>query len=535
MKWKNEIGLLLLSMLLFLPFLGSVHLFDWDEINFAESAREMLITENWFQVQINFEPFWEKPPLFFWLQVLSMKLFGINEYAPRFPNAIAGIIAIQVMYGIGKKWHGKLFGLLWAFLYLGSFLPHLYFKSGIIDPWFNLFIFLSIYYLYLTIEHGEYKRHRNAALAGLFSGMAILTKGPVGFLLLLLTFLVWWVFNRFKKPAPLSAISIFALSTLIVSSMWFGFETLQNGPWFLVEFFNYQLDLFLHPVAGHKQPFFYHFLVVLIGCFPMSVLALPAFKFGFVGDSFQLSKWMKYLFWVVMILFSIVTTKIVHYSSMAYLPLSYLAALYVYKLIKSRRHIPAWQNIWLLLQGGLLSLAIAAVPIAVMTKARWSSGVTDAFARGNLSAPAEVMGWEWIVGIAYLILVIVSFFVIKRKLLKGLSILLVGTAFTLFLTMRLIVPMIESLSQRSAIAFFEEQQGKDVYLKTYGYKSYAHYFYGRITPENAHSMPDQGLTATNKPIMISCKITKEDKFRARYPNALRLYDKGGFVFYMIEN
>ncbi|MDP4686851.1 MAG: glycosyltransferase family 39 protein, partial [Salibacteraceae bacterium] len=101
---KDRLILLVYSALLFVPFLGAVHLFDWDEINFAESAREMLLTGNWFQVQINFEPFWEKPPLFFWMQVLSMKAFGINEFAARFPNAICGIVTLQVLFSIGLKW-----------------------------------------------------------------------------------------------------------------------------------------------------------------------------------------------------------------------------------------------------------------------------------------------------------------------------------------------------------------------------------------------------------------------------------------------
>ena len=45
--------------MLFIPFLGQVHLFDWDEINFAESAREMLLTKDFLTVQIDFKPFWE--------------------------------------------------------------------------------------------------------------------------------------------------------------------------------------------------------------------------------------------------------------------------------------------------------------------------------------------------------------------------------------------------------------------------------------------------------------------------------------------
>ena len=56
--------ILCVAALAFVPFLGSAPLFDWDEINFAESAREMIVSGNYFQVQINYQPFWEKPPLF---------------------------------------------------------------------------------------------------------------------------------------------------------------------------------------------------------------------------------------------------------------------------------------------------------------------------------------------------------------------------------------------------------------------------------------------------------------------------------------
>ena len=65
---KNKILILniliaLAGALLFIPGIGSARLFDWDEINFAESAREMIVTGDWFNVQINFESFWEKPSL----------------------------------------------------------------------------------------------------------------------------------------------------------------------------------------------------------------------------------------------------------------------------------------------------------------------------------------------------------------------------------------------------------------------------------------------------------------------------------------
>ena len=68
---------------------ASVHLFDWDEINFAECAREMIAAKQYFLVTINYLPFWEKPPLFIWMQALSMKVFGVSDYAARLPNAFA--------------------------------------------------------------------------------------------------------------------------------------------------------------------------------------------------------------------------------------------------------------------------------------------------------------------------------------------------------------------------------------------------------------------------------------------------------------
>ena len=101
-----------LAGILFIPFLGYVHLFDWDEINFAEISREMLVLRNYTSANINFLPFWEKPPLFFWLQSASMNVFGVNEFAARLPNAICGMITLPVLYQIGAKLYDRKFGLI---------------------------------------------------------------------------------------------------------------------------------------------------------------------------------------------------------------------------------------------------------------------------------------------------------------------------------------------------------------------------------------------------------------------------------------
>jgi len=141
----------LVGAVVYIPFLGSTHLFDWDEVNFAESAREMIVTGDFLSVQINFQPFWEKPPLFLWMQALSFMAFDSfsgqsdisMEFAARFPNAIIGIFTLWTLYAIGKKTWNANFGNLWAFSYLVAVTPHVYASSGIIDPLFNLLIFLE--------------------------------------------------------------------------------------------------------------------------------------------------------------------------------------------------------------------------------------------------------------------------------------------------------------------------------------------------------------------------------------------------------
>jgi len=101
--------LLLLLLLLLFPGLGWSPLFDWDEVNFAEISREMIATGDWLRPQIDFAPFWEKPPFFFWLQALSFSGLGVGEYAARLPNALCGILTALTLYGMGKQRRGARF------------------------------------------------------------------------------------------------------------------------------------------------------------------------------------------------------------------------------------------------------------------------------------------------------------------------------------------------------------------------------------------------------------------------------------------
>ena len=527
------------AIFFFIPFLGSVHLFDWDEINFAESAREMIVTGNYSRVQIDFHPFWEKPPLFFWVQVFSMKIFGVTEFAARLPNAIIGILTLITFYFLGKSMHEEKFGLIWALAYLGSFLPHIYFKSGIIDPFFNFFIFLGIVFLAKSIKRSdENKGFIYALLGGISIGLATLTKGPVGLLIAGISVAVYWITMRFTKISNWKNILVFALSCLFITSLWFGPEMIRNGPWFFREFIKYQADLFLNPVAGHSGPIYYHFLIVFLGCFPISVLALPVF-FSKKADSHDegtyFLKWMLILFWVVMILFTIVKTKIVHYSSLAYFPLSYMAAFFIYELLNKRAELKNYL-LWILgFTGTIFSIILIALPLSAIHKSLIIPFIKDDFAIGCFNSPVKWSGNEYLIGVLYLLFIFITLIILKRKhFFSGVITLFYATAFCIFFYLIAVVPKIEGYSQAPAINFYKSISGQDVYVATIGFYSYAPYFYFQKMPGGNIECSNKDWLLNgpiDKPVYLVAKLTGKKLFDNR-TDCILLKQEGGFLFYL---
>ncbi len=534
-----------ISFAFFVPFLGAVHLFDWDEINFAESAREMLVTGNYMRVQINFEPFWEKPPLFIWLQALSMHLFGVNEFAARLPNALCGIITLLVLFFIGRQLYDERFGLFWAMAYFGSFLPHFYFKTAIIDPVFNLFIFLGVYCFFLasTLDESSslWQRRKYLVLSGAFIGLGILTKGPVALLVSGLSGVIYTLisFYRFRRwVLTLADAILFGAVALVVSSLWYGLETVQHGWWFLWSFISYQIGLFREPVAGHGQPFYYHFVVLLFGVFPASFIALPAFRRAAADrdtpSSFALL--MIILFGVVLTIFSISTTKIAHYSSLCYFPLTFLATHQIYQVLSGKAVWRTSASVACAVFGGLVALLLMLFPIVISHPSWILPFITDELVRAVLQSPVAWSGYEWLIGAAYFVLVMFSVWLLwQQKFEFGFGTLFLSSAMTLHCFTLFIAPKVEAYTQAEPIRFYQSLQDEDCYIVT-GYKSYAPYFYARLRPNQSPSTLDHEWLATGpitKPAYFVAKLDGA-KWYEQFPELKVIKRSGGYVFFKRE-
>ena len=533
-----QLAIIVIAFLLFIPFIGNLHLFDWDEINFAESAREMIVSGNYLSVQIDYVAFYEKPPLFIWMQVLSMKIFGVNEFAARFPNSIAGIITLLVFFNIGKRLFNQKFALIWLMVYIGSILPFLYFKSGIIDPWFNLFIFLGIYFFILYSSENTKKPFLMVFYSAVFIGLGILTKGPVALLLFGLTAFIYMILNKkYKQFINIKVIGIYAITLTFVGGFWFILQILTGNYGIIADFIEYQIRLFSEKGAGHGGFPFYHFVVLFFGVFPASIFALKAFKKTKSINSNQkiFKQWMLILFWVVLILFSIVNTKIVHYSSMCYFPLSFLATLVIFNILEDNSKFNKWIKVILAFVAVLFGSIVIALQYFVKYKDEIIAKglINDEFAVANLQAEVYWSGFEFLIGVFLIISVFLSLFLIKNKRNQILGIFVSSLIFV-NLVLFIIVPRIEKYSQNAAISFYKEIAKEDCYVTTYYFKSYAQYFYTKKSySKKADTYNFAWLTTgkIDKPVYIVCKNTGAKKFEERYTNFKKIKSKNGFVFF----
>jgi 4-amino-4-deoxy-L-arabinose transferase-like glycosyltransferase len=277
---------------------------------------------------------------------------------------------------------------------------------------------------------------------------------------------------------------------------------------------------------------------VLIGCFPASLLI---FRFRNREQKQEKAllfrKMMIASLLVILIVFTIVKTKIVHYSSFTYLPIGYLAASTIYGVIHNSAYLKKWQELGLLVLGLIWSALFIALPL-IGNNIEWIRPLLskDAFALANTQALVKWNTADVLPGVLFLGAVIISFVWIKQqKYQKAFILLIFSSIAAIQVLLTLFTPRIEQYSQHAAIEFFKSLKDQKVYVKTLGYKSYAQYFYARVRPGNNVLSKDESwlLTgAVDRPVYFVSKNTYTRDLMNVYGTYLEiLYEKNGYVFY----
>ena len=171
--------LVALTALLHLGTIGSGDLYSETEGQYAGAAREMVETHQWLLPTNDGIPRLQKPPLLYWLIIISFKLFGINGAAARLPIAIAIVASVTLTFLIGEKltdyWRGFMAGLMYL-SFCGTFLLG---RIVMPEPLVSAFIAGAIF---CGVCGYQRRRHRWAWFAGFWicSAFACLTKGLLG-------------------------------------------------------------------------------------------------------------------------------------------------------------------------------------------------------------------------------------------------------------------------------------------------------------------------------------------------------------------
>lgn len=218
---------------------------------------------------------------------------------------------------------------------------------------------------------------------------------------------------------------------------------------------------------------------------------------------------------------------------MTYAPLSFLAALTLYKYgIGAIRPSRLLNSIYLIV-GLIIGIAIMAVPIIIYNKESLFPLMNDPFAVASLKNAVAWSGYEFLIGIFFLAGVVVSYLLLVKQKWERLSMVITANmGITLLLVLFFILPKIESFTQGPNITFLESIQGEECYVESYGYKSYAQYYYADQPYGLKEARKDQKWLLEgeiDKPVYMISKITNTEL--DAHPNFTKIRTEGGFSFY----
>lgn len=318
--WLYDLLLLALGIgIVYFIFLGDRPLSVPDEARYAEIPREMLILHDYITPHLNFVKYFEKPPLFYWLQVAAIKLFGVNELAIRIPNTLMALFGCLITYGIGRIIYDRRTGILAALILASS---ALYFVLGhlvTLDMTLSTMIAgcLLCFLSSIKLPSGISKRLISYGMY-LFAAGALLTKGLVGILLPGTIIFLWLlIFNQWKLLKTLylpTGILIF----LAVALPWHILVQIKNPEFFNFYFINQQFVRYLTLDSGRYQPDWFFVPIVLLGFLPWVIFLIPALCKAVKNcrQHFQLEKYTVFLLlWptLIFLFFSFSHSKLIPY------------------------------------------------------------------------------------------------------------------------------------------------------------------------------------------------------------------------------
>lgn len=368
-RWlRDSILLLILFGFLFLNGLGSAPLIDPDEGRYAEIPREMLERVDFVTPTLNYVKYFEKPPLLYWVNAASMAALGKNEFAARLPSALSGLFTVLLTYLAGRQLFSRRTGMIGA-LILGSCAAFL-FQSRIIltDMLLTLCLSAALFSFLLAAQsRGPYKNNLYR-LFFICCGLAVLTKGLIG--IVLPGGIIFWYlllgkrWHLLREIPWLSGMLLFALVTV----PWFVLVSLANPEFAHFFFIREHFQRYTSTIHKRSQPFWFFLPILVLTMLPWSFFLPRSLKNAWQQRNSTKGITLFLLLWpcVIILFFSLSSSKLIPYILPTFPPLALLVADYVNGLRHQRKppvSAPVW--IFILLLALLSIVAITGENLSV--------------------------------------------------------------------------------------------------------------------------------------------------------------------------
>src|SRR5690348_6413564 len=260
---------------MFFAGIGRLALIEPDEGRNAEVAREMLAGGDWITPHFNNFSYLDKPPVFFWAVASSFKLGGLSEVSARFPSALAALLTVFLAWLLACRMFEKSTALYAGIVLATSPLMVIFARDVIFDMTLTFFVSAAMVCYWLR-ESGLERRKLLDVLFFSAMGLATLTKGPVGFLLPLLSVAAYQSlrgkFARLKDLNWLLGLAAFFAVTL----PWFILVSLRHPDFPRYAFWQESLQRFATGHSHRAGPIYYYLIIYLAGFLPWSFFLLYA-------------------------------------------------------------------------------------------------------------------------------------------------------------------------------------------------------------------------------------------------------------------
>ena len=358
-KGVRGLSFLIIILGIFFSFeMGNRPFASPDEGRYVEIPREMVVTGDYVTPRLDGMKYFEKPPLFYWMQAASIKAAGINETSMRFWIVLFAILGCMSVFYVGTKCYSRNIGVMSAGILATSLIYYCHSRIIILDLVLSIFLCGSLWAFFLAfVRENQSKIPRKHLIIAMYalSALACLTKGLIGAVLPGFVVFLWMLFtNNWKKLKEILYIPGI-LVFLAIFLPWHVLAAHRNHDflyyYFVVEHFLRYTTKF----HNRYQPAWFFIPIILAGLIPWTGFSLVAFK-NLVKKSFDKNS--EYIFlacWIFGIFgfFSFSHSKLIPYILPIVPPIALITAVFVEKCSEKEFHIGASMNIILFLGAGI--------------------------------------------------------------------------------------------------------------------------------------------------------------------------------------